>query len=89
MTDQVEPRIEKMARALVKAGGADPDQLLQPGRPQMFGTPQGEAFAIVPEAATPMWRFYIKAAQVTLEIAQGIDKPEEGFTAAVEIKAAE
>lgn len=89
MTEQVDKRIEKMARALVKAGGADPDQLLQAGRPQMYGTSQGEAFAVVPEAATPMWRFYITAARTTLEIAAKIDEPEEGHCAPVDFMAAE
>lgn len=81
---EVEPRIEKMARALLKAGGADPDQLVQVGRPQMYGTPQGEAFAVVPEAATPLWRMYITAAKTTFEIVEGIDKEPSVTTLAAE-----
>lgn len=68
--DEIEPEIERLARSLVDAGGADPDTLVQPGRPVIFGTPHGQAVKVNPDALLPLWRFYIGAARMALGIAQ-------------------
>lgn len=69
----VDDRTERMAKALLKAGGADPEQMVQPGRPQMYGTPQGEAFAVAEGAAVPLWRLYLTGARTALALAAEID----------------
>ena len=69
--EDVDPDVEQYARALIQAGGADPDTLVQPGQPVIFGTPQGNAFKVNPDTLQPLWRFYIQAAKIGLEIARG------------------
>lgn len=73
MTDPVEPKLERFARQFIINSGGNPDQLVQPGTPRGFGTPMGDAFAIIPEAATPLWRMYISVARVAMDLARTVD----------------
>lgn len=68
--DDLDHGIEQFARSLITAGGADPDTLVQPGSPVIFGTPQGQAVKVNPDTLTPLWRLYIGAARMGLEIAR-------------------
>lgn len=69
---EVAPEIERMAREMLIANNADPDLLVQPGTPQIYGTPGGEVFMVVPGAEQPLWRFYINAATKFLDLAKKI-----------------
>jgi hypothetical protein len=62
--------IEKLARSLIECGGGDPNQMIQVGRPTIYGTPQGEAFSVTPSAAEPLWWSYKGAAKLALEMAR-------------------
>ena len=65
-------QIDYLARQLAIAGKADPDTMVQPGEPQMYGTPGGVAFVVTPGAAVPLWRFYIPAARMALAEAEKV-----------------
>jgi len=70
--------IEKLARQMILSFKGDPDMLVQPGTPQVYGTPAGDAFAITPPAAVPMWTLYKATARNVYEIAKTVieqDKP--------------
>ncbi len=68
----IDPEIEALARALLKEAGTDPDILVQPGDPHIYGTPNGRAFMIMPEAGTPLWRLYIPMARQALDAARRV-----------------
>lgn len=62
-------KYEKLARKLVTINGANPDQLVQLGQPDMYGTSAGRAFAIDPSKGKPLWTFFIAAAREAHEAA--------------------
>lgn len=68
MTDPV----EKMARAMILGCKGDPDMLVQPGTPQVYGTPMGDVFAVTPGAQVPLWTNYTGVARAALELAKEI-----------------
>ena len=75
--EQVDPDTELFARALIQAGGADPDTIVQPGNPVIFGTPQGNAVKVNPDTLQPLWRCYIGAAKIGLNIARAKFAPTQ------------
>ncbi len=79
ITDKVDPDVEKLAKAFVDHGGADIEIMVQPGNPNMYGTPMGPAFMVVPDAAVPLWRMYIPAAKLALELATKVLIPDAEF----------
>jgi hypothetical protein len=70
----VDPRVEKVARRLVKPGH-DPDApvVVNPQYASDFGLCTATAF--VPYTQ-PLWTTFIFAAEIALEAADGIDPPE-------------
>ena len=68
--DMADANTVSLARKFVEASGADPDTLVQPGRPDIYGTGNGPAFAVDPSKAKPLWTFYIEAAGMALAMAQ-------------------
>lgn len=85
--EDLDPDVERFARALIQAGGADPDTTVQPGQPIIFGTPQGNAVKVNQDALLPLWRLYVGAAKIGLEIAKTAVKAQM-FQAADEVLSA-
>lgn len=66
----LELNVETLARKFVSTSGANPDQLVQEGQPQLYGTGTGPAFAVDPSKAKPLWTFYIEAATMAITMAR-------------------
>lgn len=69
----IEPAVEKMARLMVEQGGGNPDMMMQPGTPQVYGTPSGDVFTVAPGSEQPLWRFFISSARKMLELCREVD----------------
>lgn len=82
--EEVSQAVEMFARALIEAGGADPDTTVQPGMPTMFGTPHGQAVKVNVDTLVPLWRLYIRAATMGLEIARTKFEPSMGNGSQIE-----
>lgn len=67
-----ETHVEEMAKAMIRAGGGNPDILVHRGEPNMYGTPDGVAHAAFPGEPVPMWTLYTGSARKALEIASGV-----------------
>ncbi len=65
-----DPDTVALARKFVEASGANPDQLVQLGRPEIFGTGVGPAFSVDPSQAKPLWTYYTEAAAMALTMAR-------------------
>lgn len=71
---------ERLARELILSCKGDPDMMVQPGTPQVYGTPQGDAFAVAPGAAVPLWKLYQPMARKVLEISRTVDAKDKIHT---------
>jgi len=77
---------EKLARELILSCKGDPDMMVQPGTPQVYGTPQGDAFAVTAGAAVPLWKLYQPMARKVLAIAREVDAQDKIDTITSNIK---
>lgn len=71
--------VELMARAIVRESQWDPDLLVQPGSPEVYGTASGHAFVVTPGSEVPLWTMYVASAQKMLAIARTIE-PVKGLS---------
>lgn len=69
--------VATMARTIVETFGGNPQLMVQPGSPQVFGTPSGECFAVQLGSEIPLWRQYIAAAEKMLAACRAIDGREK------------
>lgn len=68
---------EKIARAIILACKGDPDLIVQLGTPNVYGTPNGDVFAVNPSAGLPMWRMYQGMAKTVYGIVKDVDAAEK------------
>lgn len=69
MIEFTDAEVESMARQMVELGGGNPDMMVTPGAPEVYGTPVGPAVAIAGLGAVKMWTLYREGARRSLEMA--------------------
>ena len=67
---ELDDTVRRLARKFVETSGADPDILVQPGHPRVYGTSTGTAFAVEPGKEVPLWTLYTEAAVMALSMAR-------------------
>tara|TARA_R110000787_G_scaffold139611_2_gene253258 strand:- start:4936 stop:5202 length:267 start_codon:yes stop_codon:yes gene_type:complete len=65
-----EKDVEEFAKHLVTNGGAEPETLVQMGKPMIYGTPEGDAVMVNPGSEQPLWQLYVAPARVALHLAK-------------------